>query len=174
MMKKLLLLKNNQKGMSLVEILVVILMMGILAAISAPNFFNFVQQQKLNKVNEAIQLAMKAGQNKAKKEKIIYTVEFQVNTNQELQYKIYKSLPSSSNTDAWQTISDQPQNMTVSLSDGKNITFNSNGTLNSAGELRVNEKIVVSLANFNPSSKRCAIIQTLLGSLALGKNSECN
>jgi prepilin-type N-terminal cleavage/methylation domain-containing protein len=174
MLKKILILKNSQAGMSLVEILVVIVIMGIFAAIAAPNWFNFLHQQKLSKVNENVQLLMAQTQNQAQREKLIYTIEFQTNSNNQLQYKIYQGLPSTSNTNAWQTISDQPEKMTVSLADGKNISFNSNGTINSGGELAVNEKILLSLANFNPPSKRCVIVQTLLGSLSTGKNTECN
>ncbi|WP_013324227.1 prepilin-type N-terminal cleavage/methylation domain-containing protein [Gloeothece verrucosa] len=174
MIKKFLILKNAQAGMSLVEILVVVMIMGILAAISAPNFFNFFSQQKLTKLNENVELLMRQVQNQSQREKVNYTLEFQVATNKDFQYKIYQGVPSATNTTTWKSLSDQPENLTVSLTQGKNITFNSNGTINSSGELQVNEKIVVSLANLNPPSKRCVIVQSLLGSLSNGKNTECN
>lgn len=172
-MKKILLIRNYETGMTLVEITFIVFIMGIIATMSAGNWLNFLNQQKLNKLNETVELSIREGQDKAKTENTSYTVEFRLNSNNKLEYRSYSGLFSALNNTSWKSISDQPESMTVPLSQGSSITFNNNGTINSGSALKTNEKIVLSLPNFSPPSKRCVIVQTLLGSLTTGKNTEC-
>ncbi|ACK70295.1 conserved hypothetical protein [Gloeothece citriformis PCC 7424] len=176
-MKKLLLLKNTQSGMTLVESLVITMILGFLATLAVPNFLNFLKQQQLNKANEDLELRIRQVQNLAQRENVAYTLEFQEEGG-EFEYRAYKN-GETPDDDDWKLALDKPlDNITLHLDYGTKILFNHDGTINTDGDddetIKVNEKIALSLENLNPPPKRCVVIKTLLGVIEAQKNDYCN
>ncbi|MEH2259375.1 prepilin-type N-terminal cleavage/methylation domain-containing protein [Nostoc sp.] len=77
---------NQQDGgFSLIELIVVLLLVGILAAIAAPGWAAFVNRQRINKFNDAVFAALQQAQREAKNKKLSYSVSFRKNsTTQEV------------------------------------------------------------------------------------------
>lgn len=67
---------QSQAGFTLLELLVVVGLISVLAAISAPGWLGFIQQRRVTGANDAVVRALQEAQNKAKTQKVSYSVSF--------------------------------------------------------------------------------------------------
>ncbi|HEY9706100.1 MAG TPA: prepilin-type N-terminal cleavage/methylation domain-containing protein, partial [Allocoleopsis sp.] len=74
LMKKSPKYNQNNYGFTLIEIIVVMMIIGILAAVMAPSWLAFTNRQRLAKANEAVLNAIRETQNLAKTTKQNYTM----------------------------------------------------------------------------------------------------
>ncbi len=123
---------QNDAGFSLIEIVAVVLMIGILAAIALPSFTAFVNRQKLDKANDFVLAALTQAQTTAKKKKLSYSVSFATNSNNVLEVAVYptayssSTIPGDPNTSPpqsyWQSLGGDLQISPGSVILGTNIT----------------------------------------------------
>lgn len=186
----------SQAGFTLIEMGVVVIIVGILSAIAAPSWINFIEGRRTNAVNEAILQALRQAQSEAKKNKLSYIVGFKT-TSQVPQVAIYRA----GNTAVWGNLvkdsSIKPEqvilgtNITDTNAAGTSITYASttariisfdySGNLSSPS-IDDDNPAVVSVGvptgnSSNPvfeSTRRCVKIVTLLGTMQTEQKSKCN
>jgi len=94
--------QRSESGFTLIEVLVVAVMIGILGAIAAPGWVNFVNKQRANAAANTVLDAINEAKSKAKKDKVPQTAEFRINANGVPEYAVYAT----GNTPPWQQLSD--------------------------------------------------------------------
>lgn len=68
--------RHSKAGFTLIEMLVVTLMIGVMFAIAAPGWLGFMQQRRVNSVNDAVARTLQDAQSQAKTKKLSYSVSF--------------------------------------------------------------------------------------------------
>ena len=179
---------QENAGFSLVEVIAVVVMIGILAAIGLPSWSAFVNRQRVNKANDAVLAAIQQAQTEAKKQKRDYSVSFTTDSN-----VIKAAVYPTTSTPNWQSLGGDLQipagavllrtnisttnTVGATPSTSPTITFDYLGTLPNANFGTVTGsteapglKIVLATSGL----KRCVIVKTLLGTIITEKDGKCD
>ncbi|MBD2517789.1 prepilin-type N-terminal cleavage/methylation domain-containing protein [Nostoc sp. FACHB-973] len=193
---------QSDAGFTLIEVLVVVLMIAVLAAIAAPGWLAFVNRQRVNKANDAVLAALQDAQREAKNKKLSYSVSFKVEDNVP-KFLIHQGAVTPTSGVVWKSLGqDMASNpgqvllyTNISASNTKNatgkvgtapgtgiITFDYMGALahkpSSSDAADIPLKVMVAApktGTTEPSaSKRCVIVETLLGGMRTAKDPDCS
>ena len=182
--------RNNARGFTLIEVLVVLVLLGILAAIAAPSWIAYNNMQSLIAAQNNAFSTLRAAQSNAKRDQISWQASFRNITSDRGQYAFHKTPELSTTTEAywnslpWQSFSQgirviedsdlQPRTTFTKLSAIPKpavyrVQFTSKGGINGIGELGR-----ITLGTGLSDRRRCVVISTILGSMRMAEDSDCN
>lgn len=154
---------SRRNGFTLIELLTVIVIMGALAAISAPFGLRLLERSRVTSARNEVYSAMRQAQYKAQQERKSWRFAIRQQGDQ-VEWAIYPDIDSPLLAE-WQkvgTASLQIDRETTleSASDLYYVRFDERGTL----QLWLLGRITLSSKHF-PEMKRCVVVSTILGSM---------
>jgi prepilin-type N-terminal cleavage/methylation domain-containing protein len=158
---------NQNQGFTLLETLVIIVVIGILAALGVPSWLSFVTRQRVGSANSQVFQVLMAAKSQATTDKIDWQVSFRPTPNG-FEYSLH---PTESHPAHWESIDGvfiDPQDTTFYRDRDSGIyrmQFDWTGAAN--GQLGR-----ITLVSDNHS--RCIVVSTLLGAMRSGKPGRVN
>lgn len=168
-------IRCSTAGFTILEVLAVVIIMGILAAIAAPGWLSFMNQRRANTANNQVLQQIRFVQSEAQRTRQTETLAFIAAEESN------SGLPELSRNGIQYVLGEgEYKPGMVSLKaftrDGialDQLTFSANGTLALDHETSMPIKVTVA-APAGSDMQRCLIIETLLGAIYVEKNEACN
>ncbi len=193
--------RKSDKGFTLLELIVIVLILGILASIAAPGWLGFINRQRVRTVNDRVFQSLRLAQSEAKRTKRDVTVTF-FNTPATDPPKIAFYPALATGADPLDPVLDkdiidkggskQTLNAggeikagTIALSTNattpdtdlplNSIIFDYQGNVKKlpSTNLAIPGRFVVSVSAVNGGGKQCAIVETIIGGMRTGEGDEC-
>ncbi len=172
---------TKNQGFTMIELLVIIAIVGILSAIAAPSWINFINRQHLSTAQNEVYRALNQAKSNATKEKVTWQFSFR-NRNDIVEWAIH---PASTTKDAdqavwdnlqWRSLDDKIQlgdkttfrkRFSGENYDVRGVQFNYHGNTN--GQLG---RITLQVGS-DEQMKRCVFVSTLIGGLRTDRDKDC-
>lgn len=168
---------QSNQGFTVLEMLMTIMIVGILSAIAAPSWLNFINQQRLSAAQNELYRAMSQAKSNATRDKLTWQVSFREN-NQVLQWAIHPNttLPDDAN---WQNLDAKirlDEDNTTFRKDSSSSEYEVKATqFNYLGAIDGQQALgrITITTEYSDQMKRCVFLSTLIGGMRIDRNQDC-
>ena len=168
---------QSNQGFTVLEMLMTIMIVGILSAIAAPSWLNFINQQRLSTAQNELYRAMSQAKSNATRDKRTWQVSFREN-NQVLQWAIHPktTVPDDAN---WQNLDAKirlDEDNTTFRKDSSSSEYEVKATqFNYLGAIDGQQALgrITITTEYSNQMKRCVFLSTLIGGMRIDRNQDC-
>lgn len=165
--------KPATSGFTIIEVLVVMIIVGILMAIAAPNWIAYLSNRRISAVREEVKQVLETAQNNARSERRSRTVTIYTSTTDDIPAL---SVGSTANDGVKATLGGnelKEDMILISTNGSTTLTFDYQGLFEGDPD-DLPFIIEVDAGNLAGGKKRCVIVATILGNIATGDGDECD
>jgi type II secretory pathway pseudopilin PulG len=162
--------RKGDKGYTILELLVIVIMLGVLASIAAPGWLGFINRQRVRTVNDRVFQSLRTAQSEAKRTKRDVTIVFNAVDP--------PTVTIDGNTQQLNAQGEiKPGTITLTVNTPaatippNSLTFDYQGNL-TTGTTPFYVTVAPSGSAPNTSAKKCAIVQTLIGGMRTGEGND--
>jgi prepilin-type N-terminal cleavage/methylation domain-containing protein len=163
--------KHSTIGFTLIEMMTVLVLVGVLAAIAAPGWLAFMNSRRANAARDQISQVLRQAQAQALRSKQSQTVVFNATAVPPTITSLGVTDPIGNGQLAPDTVSLRAKNGATNI---PSLEFDPNGNLKSPDLDEQGIKITVTVPPNTGGAKRCVIIQTLLGAMRSASDTNCD
>lgn len=193
-------LKQNSDGFTIVEIIVVVAIIGILAAIAAPNWLGWLTRQRVNTAQAEAIMVLREAQANAKREKRVWQACFRDNGSR-VQWSVQPQHPDDNNNNrclnpgghpnsgiVWNDLAGEDADM-IAI-DAVNTNLSNAGSANTysvlfqykgllkteslqTGGITFGTRNIQGTTGVREGTKRCIAVMTIMGATSAASDSEC-
>ena len=159
---------QSSGGFSLLEMIVIVIIVGVLAAIAAPSWLGLANRQRVSTTQDEVLQAIRTTQSTAKQRRRPQSLEFVPDGNDDIPTITVAGISTELGSG---NLEPDVVNMTVTDNGGTAVTtldFLQDGTISTEAELPV--KILLTASGI----KRCLYVETLLGGVRAESDGDCS